>query len=78
MKEFVRSDATHLLSCRHCLGKNITNYEMRCIPLKAMPDGRLKILVFGDLFWGGENKKIRYVSANRVMEITKANPHTGR
>lgn len=32
-----------------------------------MPDGeRKKIIVFGYLMWGGEEKKIRYVQSDRL------------
>ena len=65
-REYTKEDATHLLECRHCLGRKITDYYMACIPLKKMPDGRLKVLVFGRLFWVNDDKKIRYVQANRV------------
>lgn len=30
---------------------------MDCIPLKEMPDGRLKVLVFGDRYWKGHDDK---------------------
>ncbi len=64
------SDATHKLECRHCIGSNCNDYYMKCLILKTMPDGRKKLLVFGDLYWGGEQKKIRYVDSNRVIAVT--------
>lgn len=64
-----RKDCTHRLSCRHAVGRNGKNYYMDCIPLKEMPDGRLKVLVFGDRYWKGhdDKKKVRYVESYRVV-----------
>lgn len=41
---------------------------MPCVLLKTMPDGRVKIRVFGDRDWKNTQhlSRIRYVSANRV------------
>lgn len=63
-----RKDCMYKLSCRHAIGTHGKNYTMDCIPLKEMPDGRLKILVFGNRYWKGhDNKKqIRYVKSYRV------------
>lgn len=69
VERFVSADATHELECSHHLGHNVTDYFMKCIPLKTMQDGRKKVLVFGRLFWGGEDKKVRYVDAHRVHKI---------
>lgn len=70
IRNMVSADATHLLECRHCYNsRSSRDYTMRCIPLKTMPDGRLKLLVFGNLYWGGDQKKIRYVEAHRVNPI---------
>lgn len=65
--------ATHLLECSHCLGGNRRNFTMRCQVLKTMPDGRLKILVFGRLYWKGteHEQRVRYVAADRVREATQ-------
>ena len=64
----VKKDCTHKLSCSHAIGTHRMNYTMDCIPLKEMPDGRLKVLVFGDRYWKGndDKKKIRYVKSHRV------------
>ncbi len=61
-------DCTHKLKCRHAIGLHGMNYTMDCIPLKEMPDGRLKVLVFGERYWKGhdEKKRIRYVDSHRV------------
>lgn len=63
-----RKDATHRLSCRHAIGRHSYDYEMDCIVLKSMGNGKLKILVFGERYWkGGDDiKKIRYVDIFRV------------
>ena len=56
------------LRCSHCIGRNRKFYYMKCVPLKTMPSGKLKVLVFGDRDWGGEDQKVRYVEAHRVTE----------
>ena len=68
MKAMTRKDCTQKLSCRHSIGTHGMNYNMDCIPLKKMPDGRLKILVFGERYWKGHDnkKRIRYVNSFRV------------
>jgi len=60
--------AKHVLWCRHAIGKNGRDYEMRCEILKTMPDGRLKIRVFGERYWWDRRhvSRIRYVDSNRV------------
>ena len=67
------SDATHKLTCSHCIGKARTHYTMPCIPLKVMKGARLKILVFGDRNWAdkGHIKRIRYVSKFRVKPYVR-------
>lgn len=63
---------TYLL-CSHCIGRNRSEYMMRCESIKEMPDAkRLKVRVFGDRFWkqeaGKETSRIRYVDKSRVVE----------
>lgn len=62
-------NATHTLLCTHRIGDNFKDFTMPCHGLKEMPDGRLKILVFGRLWWQSEvhKSRIRYVSPDRVM-----------
>lgn len=64
--------AKHRLRCRHQIGANGFDYQMPCEILKTMPDGRLKIQVFGDRYWKGRRhvSRIRYVHAFRVKEST--------
>jgi len=66
--EFGIKDCTHKLQCSHVIGKIRYNYDMDCIPLKTMPNGKIKILVFGNRYWKGyENKKkIRYVNPKKL------------
>jgi hypothetical protein len=68
LNDLLSTDATHLLECRHCIGKNCKDYYMLCKPLKTMPDGRLKLVVFGERHWKNKEhiKSIRYVAAHRV------------
>jgi len=67
----VVSDASHWLECVHAIGGNRYTYHMRCVPLKTMNDGRLKVLVFGDRYWKNRNsvKRVRYVPAHRVFKM---------
>ncbi|HAT2580406.1 TPA: hypothetical protein I8273_004382 [Aeromonas hydrophila] len=72
MNELTADNATHYLRCRHVLGHGVTNYRMRCHVIKTMPDGRLKVQVYGERYWNDERRKkskIRYVEAARVTEI---------
>ncbi|CAK3961886.1 DUF3319 domain-containing protein [Vibrio crassostreae] len=66
------SNATHLLQCRHALGDNGKFYKKRCHILKKMPDGRLKLQVYGDRYWKDTDHivRIRYVESSRVSQIT--------
>lgn len=59
-------ESTHWLKCRHQICRNGFNYLMPCNILKNMPGGRLKVEVFGNRAWGGNNRKIRYVSKWKV------------
>ena len=60
---------THLLECYQGLCRSGYSYDMFCNVLKTMPDGRLKIRVFGDRYRGRRKldiSRIRYVAAFRV------------
>ncbi len=65
------NDATHLLKCRHAIGKSGRTYFMKCIKLSYTKSGKVKILVFGDRYWHGRNdiKKIRYVNDYDLKKI---------
>lgn len=62
------TNAKHLLSCSHCIGVNCREFDMKCEVLKELPGDRLKVRVFGDLYWKNTEQKhrIRYVEAHRV------------
>lgn len=64
-------NATHTLQCRHCIGRACKDYRMKCHIVKTLPDGRIKVLVFGDRNWNHSKDKsrVRYVEAWRVAEI---------
>jgi hypothetical protein len=68
MEELTYENATHLLSCKHCIGPSTKRYAMRCHVLKVMGGGRLKILVFGRLYWRDTEhiRKVRYVEDWRL------------
>ncbi|KAA8697263.1 hypothetical protein ALQ64_200049 [Pseudomonas cannabina] len=61
------ANATHQLICQHVCRWTKT-YVMPCHIIKTMPDGRYKLLVFGDRHWKGQDhlSRIRYVIASRV------------
>lgn len=60
-------NATHLLECRHCIGQSCKTYLLRCHVLKTMADGRLKVLVFGNMWKGSELvQRVRYVENWKV------------
>ena len=63
-------NATHLLQCRHQIGRNGHDYEMRCHVLGQTKSGKVKILVIGERDWKDKNdiKKIRYVDSFRLRE----------
>ena len=73
-EEITIKDATHRLSCKHCLNSTSeVYYEMDCILLKEMPGNyvpRVKILVFGERNKKGydDKKQIRYVDKYRVSK----------
>lgn len=69
LDDYTADKATHLLECTHCIGTTCKDFAMRCNVVKTMPDGRLKLVVFGRLYWGGDDKKVRYVEAWRVSPI---------
>lgn len=69
--ELTHANATHNLRCSHSIGsKSHKAYMMRCHVLKEMPNGRLKILVFGNRNWKDQEHvcRVRYVDAYRVRE----------
>ncbi len=67
--ELNRDNATHLLACAHAIGAARKVYLMPCHVLKVMPDGRLKLQVYGERHWNDERRDkvtVRYVEASRV------------
>ncbi|MCH9408664.1 hypothetical protein MNC86_22070 [Pantoea agglomerans] len=66
------NNARHALVCTHYIGRKSTQYLMRCEILANMPGGRLKVRVFGRLFWKGYDhvSRIRYVDVRRVIPWT--------
>lgn len=58
----------YLLKCTHVLNsKSRIRYLMYCDIIKQMPDGRLKIKVYGERYCSVDGEKIRYVDAGRVV-----------
>lgn len=61
----------HLLKCTHSLNsKSKIDYLMYCDVLKEMPDGRLKIKVYGERYPSIAGEKIRYVDVGRVAKAS--------
>ena len=62
---------THYLHCRHCVGLNCVDYDMRCILLKITKNGKAKIILFGERFWRycKDKKSIRYVDFKKLEKI---------
>lgn len=82
MKEinnYTIKDATHLLECTHQYNhRSSVDYHMPCLILKTMPNGRLKILVFGDrrtkLEYTNGKKRIRYgIHPSRLKDKEEIN-----
>lgn len=57
---------THFLECYHQIGRNRRRYFMKCHILGTTKIGKLKIQVYGRLYWGGDEAKTRYVEPCRV------------
>lgn len=68
--EFTIKDATHFLTCRHCIGRKCKEYKMECIPLAVGKNGKIKVLVFGERNWKEKEhiKKVRWVDKDRVIK----------
>ena len=63
LRRLTHKDATHVLHCYH---SKVGAYTMPCIPVKELPDGRLRLLVFGFMFKLDNQKRIRYADRERV------------
>lgn len=62
-------DGEHYFTCEHSLNSRSKIYFlMHCNILKKMPDGRLKIKVFGYRWLHPNGEKIRYVDNFRVVK----------
>ncbi len=62
---------THMLTCRHAIGRSGNVYYMECRLLKKTKSGRAKIVLFGERNWKDKKKKrsIRYVEFHRLTKI---------
>lgn len=67
-QELTADNATHMLQCSHAIGCRVKHFKMRCHILKSMPDGRLKVQVYGERFWKDKDHivNVRYVQPSRV------------
>ena len=65
-------DGEHYFTCEHSLNSRSKIYFlMHCNILKKMPDGRLKIKVFGYRWSHPNGEKIRYVDDFRVVKASE-------
>lgn len=63
-------DKKYVLECTHSYNSRAQdNYLMYCNVLKEMPNGRLKVRVFGYRWKNVDGEKIRYVDSYRVSEV---------
>jgi hypothetical protein len=62
--------ATHELLCKHVMCGHAKHFRMRCDILGTTKSGRLKLRVYGRLYWIDEHhrQRIRYVDGNRVVK----------
>ena len=72
MQEYTAEQATHKLACVHAQGRSRKHYTMKCIKLGETKAGKVKILVFGRLFWRDTEhvKAIRYVEPDRLVALS--------
>ena len=77
LQHFTVADVTHRLDCTHVCGHRRKEYTMLCRYLGRTPSGKIKVLVFGRLYWKNtENvKAVRYVEEYRLrpMKPTEQN-----
>lgn len=72
LEQYHSKDATHELFCTHKCCRNATRYyTTKCIPISKTKSGKIKIVVFGDKFWGPDDrhKRIRYVLPQKIKKI---------
>lgn len=71
MGDLTYETATHYIKCRHCLGRNCREYTMRCHVLGVTASGKVKIQVYGRLYWPGTRDKasIRYVDKSVLHKL---------
>ena len=75
MQEYTAEQATHKLACVHAQGRSLMHYTMKCIKLGETKSGKVKVLVFGRLFWRYTEhvKSIRYVDPDRLVALSNTN-----
>ena len=67
-------DGTHYLTCIHTLNSHShIDFLMYCNILKKMPNGRLKIRMFGYRWSNVKGEKIRYIDSCRVRKSVEFN-----
>lgn len=71
MSEYNVDQATHALACAHQQGRSRKNYYMKCIRLGETRSGKVKVVVFGNLFWRDTEhiKSVRYVEPYRLVRL---------
>jgi hypothetical protein len=58
----------YLLSCSHCIGGRRKEYDMRCEVLSSTIGDKLKVRVYGRMYWKDTDhlSRVRYVDGWRV------------
>lgn len=62
-------EGLYYLKCRHRLGSSCIRYLMHCNVIKTMPDGRLKLQVFGSRYVSVKGSRIRYVFPDHICNV---------
>lgn len=69
-------NATHMLLCRHQIGRNGYDYYMLCHVLKSKSK-KTKVVVFGNRARRENCHRIRYVDKSRIFKrVRQRRPHT--
>jgi hypothetical protein len=74
-------NATHLLICKHNIGRNGYQYEMPCHVLSGrLPSGKVKVRVWGSRNWIGYDhvSRVRYVWPHKIKPNAPLHPRGER
>ena len=69
IEKLTPSDCNCTLACSHSYGGGrVRDYQMRAVNLGLTKSGKVKLLVFGKMYWKNteDERRIRYVEKERV------------